>query len=133
MSSLSILNIKDKKNDNNNTKWVLNLFKLEPFRPGYIPVRDIRILKELTRYQYKHINIRSSEKNRFQNVLTVRNCKIDMVFSDVFDKFISIIDDYTSEDILSKVDERCKASHEDILSAIERTSLTVHQNLHALC
>ena len=74
-------------------------------------------LENFTRYQYKLINTRSSEKNRFQNALTVGNCKIDMVFSDVFGKSASSIinlilsnDTYTSEDILSKVHGRCKAS-----------------------
>lgn len=57
-----------------------------------------------------------------------------MVFSDVFGKSASSIinlilsnDTYTSEEILSKVHGRCKASHQDILSAIEGVTLDAHQ------
>lgn len=126
--------IKGEKDDNKDAKWIADLFKLGLVRSSYIPSKDIRILREFTRYQYKLINTRSSEKNRFQNALTVGNCKIDMVFSDVFGKSASSIinlilsnDTYTSEEILSKVHGRCKASHEDILSAIDGVTLDTHQ------
>ena len=126
--------IKGEKDDNKDAKWIADLFKLGLVRSSYIPSKDIRILREFTRYQYKLINTRSSEKNRFQNALTVGNCKIDMVFSDVFGKSASSIinlilsnDTYTSEDILSKVHGSCKASHEDILSAIDGVTLDAHQ------
>lgn len=122
------------KDNNKDAKWIANLFKLGLVRSNYILDKNIRILRELTRYQYKLINIRSSEKNRLQNALTLENCKIDMVFFDVFGKSAySIIilmisnNDYTSEDILSKVHGRCKASHDDILNAVEGTALTDHQ------
>lgn len=126
--------IKGEKDDNKDAKWIADLFKLGLVRSSYIPDKNIRILREFTRYQYKLINIRSSEKNRFQNALTVGNCKIDMVFSDVFGKSASSIvnlilsnNTYTREDILSKVHGRCKASREDILSAVDGVSLDAHQ------
>lgn len=99
-------------------------------RSGYIPEKDIRILSEFSRYQYKLVNIRSYEKNCFQNALTVGNCKLDLVFTDVFGKSASSIvntilsdEPYTSEDILSKVHEKCNSFAEDILSAIEVSDL----------
>lgn len=122
--------IKGEKDDNKDAKWIADLFKFGIVRSSYIPEKNIRILREFTRYQFKLVNIRSSEKNRFQNALTVGNCKIDLVFSDVFGKSASSIVDtilsdepYTSEDILSKVHGRCKSSDEDILSAVEGTDL----------
>lgn len=63
--------IKDEKDDNKNVKWIADLFLFGIVRSSYIPEKDIRILKEFTRYQYKLVNIRSSEKNSFQNVLMV--------------------------------------------------------------
>ena len=51
--------------------------------------------------------MRTSEKNRFTNALTVGNCKLDMVFSDIFGKTSSAIintilsqNEYNDEDIL---------------------------------
>lgn len=57
-----------------------------------------------------------------------------MIFADVFGKSASSIinlilsnNDYTSEDFLSKVNLRCKASHDDILNAVKGISFTDHQ------
>ena len=126
--------IKGEKDDNKDAKWIADLFKFGIVRSSYIPELDIRILREFTRYQYKLINIRSSEKNRFQNALTVGNCKLDMVFSDVFGKSASSIvdlilsdNDFSDKDILSKINRRCKASNDDILSAVNGTVLNSHQ------
>lgn len=84
--------IEGKKNDNKDSRWINDLFKISPVRSSYIPDKIISILRELIRYQYKLINTRSSKKNRFKMLyLNVGNCKIDMIFSDVFDKSASSI------------------------------------------
>lgn len=123
--------IKDEKDDNKDAKWIADLFKLGIVRSSFIPSKDIRVLRELNRYLYKLICMTSSEKNRYQNALTVGNCKVDMVFSDVFGKSASSIinlilsnDSFCDEEILSHVHGRCKASKEDILEAVHGTRLT---------
>ena len=128
--------IKGEKDDNKDAKWIADLFKFGIVRSSYTPEKDIRILREFTRYQYKLINMRSSEKNRFQNALTTGNCKLDLVFTDIFGKSASSIVDtilsdnpYTSEDILSKVHASCKASDEDILNAVNGTQLNHFQKV----
>ena len=121
--------IKGEKDDNKDAKWIADLFKLGIVRGSFIPNKDIRILRELTRYLYKLTNMRTSEKNRFTNALTVGNCKLDMVFSDIFGKTSSAIIDtilsqneYNDEDILKNIDWRCKSSNEDILNSISGIS-----------
>lgn len=122
--------IKGEKDDKKDAKWIADLFKLGIVRSSFIPSKDIRVLRELTRYNYKLVCMTSSEKNRYQNALTVGNCKVDLVFSDVFGKSASSIinlilsnDSYSNEDILSKIHWRCKASKEDILEAVRGTDL----------
>ena len=78
--------IRGKKTDKKDAKWIADLFKFGIVRSSYIPEKDIRILREFTRYQYKLVNIRSSEKNRFQNAFTVCNLTLDAVVSDMFGK-----------------------------------------------
>ena len=121
--------IKGEKDDNKDAKWIADLFKLGIVRSSFIPDKDIRILRELTRYLYKLTNMRTSEKNRFTNALTVGNCKLDMVFSDIFGKSSSAIintilsqNEYNDEDILKNIDKHCKSSNEDILNAINGIS-----------
>ena len=123
--------VKGEKDDDKDAKWIADLFKFGIVNGSFIPSKDIRILRELTRYKFKLTSVRSSEKNRYQNALTVGNCKLDMVFSDVFGKSASnianlILSDnpYTEEDIFSKVHGSCKASEEDIINAVSGIDLT---------
>ena len=85
--------IKGEKDDNKDAKWITDIFKLGIVRSSFIPNKDIRILRELSRYLYKLTNRRTSEKNRFTNALNVGNCKLDIVFSDIFGKTSSAIID----------------------------------------
>ena len=126
--------IKGEKDDNKDAKWIADLFKLGIVRSSFIPNKDIRILRELTRYLYKLTNMRTSEKNRFTNALTVGNCKLDMVFSDIFGKSSSAIintilsqNEYDDEDILKNIDKHCKSSNEDILNSINGISWETSQ------
>lgn len=126
--------VKGEKDDNKDAKWIADLFKLGIVRHSFIPPKDIRILRELTRYLSKLTNMRTAEKNRFTNALTVGNCKLDMVFSDIFGMSSSAIIDtiisqnsFSDEDILKNVNFRCKSSHEDILNSVRGISFTEAQ------
>ena len=128
--------IKGEKDDNKDAKWIADLFKLGIVRSSFIPSKDFRVLREFTRYNYKLTCIRSSEKNRFTNALTVGNCKLDMVFTDIFGKSSqSIIDvilnnnNFSDDDIISCLRKNCKSFKEDILSSISGISLTNEQKL----
>jgi len=128
--------IKGEKDDNKDAKWIADLFKMGLVRSSYIPSKDFRVLREMTRYRYKLTNTKSSEKNRFTNALTVGNCKLDMVFSDIFSKSsMSIVDiilnnnNFSDADIISCIDRKCKSSHNDILSSVDGIQLTYEQKL----
>ena len=128
--------IKGEKDDNKDAKWIADLFKLGIVRSSFIPTKDFRILREFTRYLYKLTCNKTSEKNRFTNALTVSNCKLDMVFSDIFGKSSqSIIDiimnnnDFSDKDIISCISKKCKSTHEDILSSVNGITFTNEQKL----
>ena len=128
--------IKGEKDDNKDAKWIADLFKLGIVRSSFIPPKDFRILREFTRYLYKLTCNRTSEKNRYTNALTVGNCKLDMVFSDIFGKssqsIVDIImnnDNFSDENIISCLHKHCKSSHEDILSSVNGITFTNEQKL----
>lgn len=128
--------IKGEKDDNKDAKWIADLFKLGIVRSSYIPKKEIRILRELVRYRAKLINIKTSEKNRYSNALTVGNCKLDIVFRHVFVKssqsIIEILlknETYSDEDIIKCVHKNCKATNEEILSSIEGSEFTEEQKV----
>ena len=128
--------IKGEKDDNKDAKWIADLFKMGLVRSSYIPPKDFRILREMTRYRYKLTNTKTSEKNRFTNALTVGNCKLDMVFTDIFGKssqsIIDIIlnnDNFSDDDIINCINKKCKSSNEDILSSVNGIQFTNEQKL----
>ena len=65
--------IKGKKTDKKDSKWIVDLFKLDLVRSSFIPPKDFRQLRELTRFRYKLVGERSAEKNRIQNCMTISN------------------------------------------------------------
>ena len=86
--------VKGNKDDTKDSKWIGELFRLGLVPGSYIPSKEIRTLREYTRYRSKLISCKSSEKNRFQNAFTVCNVALDAVVSDMFGKSASSITDY---------------------------------------
>ena len=74
------------------------MFRIGLGKSSFIPDKDIRILRELTRYRYKLKSMRSGGKNRFQNALAVCNVALDSVMSDMFGKSATAITDYLISD-----------------------------------
>lgn len=87
--------IKGKKTDKKDSKWICDLFKHDLVKSSFVPPKDIRALRELCRYRYKLIGIRSSERNRYQNSMTVSNIGLASTLSDPFGK--------TAKNIMSEV------------------------------
>lgn len=86
--------VKGNKDDTKDSKWIGDLFRLGLVPGSFIPSKDIRILREYTRYRFKLVSCKRSEKNRFQNAFTVCNVALDSVVSDMFGKSASAITDY---------------------------------------
>lgn len=128
--------VKGNKDDTKDSKWIGDLFRLGLVKGSYIPCKKIRILREFTRYRYKLVSCRSSEKNRYQNALTVCNVALDSVVSDVFGKSSTSIIDYLLEQsgtsidhevIASKLLKRLKAKEDAVIESIEGYQMTDSQ------
>ena len=78
--------IKGKKTDKKDSRWIADLFKHDLVRTSFIPPREVRECREVARYRHKLVCMRSSEKNRYQNCLTVSNVGLGSVLSDCFGK-----------------------------------------------
>ena len=86
--------IKGQKTDDKDAMWIADLFKFDIVPSSYIPVKEIRKLRELFRYRSKLVNSRSAEKMRLQNSLTVSNIALSSVLTDTFGKSASAIIEY---------------------------------------
>ena len=125
--------VKGNKDDEKDSKWIGDLFRLGLVKGSYIPSRPIRILREYTRYRYKLVSCRSSEKNRYQNALTVCNVALDSVVSDIFGKSSTSIIDYllqqsgtsiNHKEIASKLLRSLKSKEDAVIESIEGYQMT---------
>ena len=96
--------IKGKKTDKKDSKWIADLFKHDLVQSSFIPPADIRALRDICRYRYKLVNIRTGEKNRVQNCMTVSNIGIDKILTDCFGKSGTNIMKYLIENKNSEID-----------------------------
>lgn len=128
--------VKCNKDDTKDSKWIGDLFRLGLVRGSYIPCKKIHILREYTRYRYKLVSCRSSEKNRYQNALTVCNVALDSVVSDIFGKSSTSIIDYlleqsdtsiNHEEIASKLLRRLKSKEDTVIESIDGYQMTDSQ------
>ena len=125
--------VRGNKDDTKDSKWIGDLFRLGLVPGSYIPCKPIRILREFTRYRYKLTSCRSSEKNRFQNALTVCNVALDSVVSDIFGKSATSMIDYllkqsdnsiNHEEISSRLLRSLKKKSESVIESIEGYQMT---------
>lgn len=119
--------VRGKKTDFQDAMNIANLFRLDAVRASFIPPSDIRDLRELCRYRLKLTYMRTAEKNRYQNSMTISKVRLDSVFKDPFGKSASSIMSYListpkeevdDNTILSFVDKHTKASPQEILDSI---------------
>lgn len=119
--------IKGKKTDKKDSKWIADLYKFDLVRSSFIPPKDFRQLRELARYRFKLVCMKSSEKNRIQNCMTVSNIGIGNVFSDPFGKTATEVMSYLLEHTADTIDDKAvrklirkntKASSEEIFAAV---------------
>ena len=128
--------VKGNKDDTKDSKWIGDLFRLGLVPGSYIPCKPIRILREFTRYRYKLTSCRTSEKNRYQNALTVCNVALDSVVSDIFGKLATSVIDYlieqsdnsiNHEEIASRLLRSLKKKSDSVIESIEGYQMTDSQ------
>lgn len=127
--------IPGKKTDKKDSIWIADIFKHGLVNPSFMPPLEIRQLRDLMRYRFKLLNCRTSEKNRFQNSLTMSNIMISNVVTDTFGKtaqsilkkMLSKNDNLTLEEISPLLRKNLKASPQEILESVQG-NLTKEQN-----
>jgi len=72
------------KTDQKDGKRLAGLLRHGLIRPSFVPPREIRQLRDLTRYRSKLLGNGAAERNRIQKVLEDANIKLGSVLTDVF-------------------------------------------------
>jgi len=78
-----IKNVPGQKTDKKDSRWISKLLLSGLLKGSFVPPRNIRDLRDLTRYKRKVIEQISSEKNRIHKLLEDANIKLSSVVSNL--------------------------------------------------
>ena len=81
-----IKGVPGRKTDVKDAEWIADLVRHGLVKASYIPNRDQRELREITRYRQEVIEERARELNRIQAVLEGYNVKLSSVITDISGK-----------------------------------------------
>ena len=119
-----IKNVPGHKTDRNDSVWISKLLLAGLLKPSFIPPRQQRELRDLTRYRRKLIQMVSANKNRIIRTLEDGNVKLSSVLTDTSGttatKLINMLCDgkpLTIDDVEAVRHRRCHHSSEDMLEA----------------
>ena len=114
------------KTDKKDSAWICKLLLAGLLKPSYIPEREQRELRDLTRYRNKLIQHVSSEKNRIVRILEDCNIKLSSVVCSldgvVANKLIDMLIDkghVTMDDITCIYHKKLEASPELLYQSCE--------------
>jgi transposase len=79
-----VRNVPGRKTDVKDAEWLAMLLRIGLLRKSFVPAKDIRALRDLTRYRRMLVQSETTEKNRILKVLETAGVKVASFASDVF-------------------------------------------------
>lgn len=79
-----IKNVPGRKTDMKDAEWIAKLMRHGLVSKSFVPPKDLRELRDLTRFRRSLVQDRTAKKNRLQKLLESANVKLGSVVSDVF-------------------------------------------------
>ena len=73
-----------RKTDVNDSQWLATLLRHGLLRKSFVPPKEIRSLRDMTRYRRMLVQSATTEKNRILKLLEMAGIKLSSVASDVF-------------------------------------------------
>lgn len=127
-----------RKTDVKDAEWIADLLRHGLLKASYIPNREQRELREITRYRKSLTEERCREVNRLQKILEGANIKLDSVVKDITGKSARkllqriIDDDIPDSDEVSKlVHGRMRPKLDQIVASIEGITTPLQRKLLA--
>ena len=127
-----------RKTDVKDAEWIADLLRYGLLKASYIPNREQRELREITRYRKSLTEERSREVNRLQKILEGANIKLDSVVKDITGKSARkllqrIIDDDIpdSEEVSKLIHGRMRPKLDQIVASIEGITTPLQRKLLA--
>lgn len=122
---LQIKYIPGRKNDDIDSEWIAEVCLNGQIKPSYVPPREIRDIRELTRTHVKLTHTTTIFKNKVHKILQRAGIRISGVLSDIFGKSGTIIlngilDGKSIEQVFNEIkDKRIKKKKSEIKETIK--------------
>jgi len=121
-----------RKTDVGDAEWLATLARAGLLRGSFVPPARLRELRLIARQRQKLVGMLSSEKNRLHKVLTDGGIRLGVVVSDIHGQSAramiqALIQGDSPESVLRLASRRLKASHEEILDALQGELTASHR------
>ncbi len=112
-----------RKTDIADAQWLAILARNGLLRGGFVPPRQFRELRLVSRQMQKMTSMLSAEKNRMHKLLTDRGIRLSVVVSDLQGKAAramikGLLKGETPEQVLTYATQRLKATEDELLDAL---------------
>jgi len=118
-----VKHVPGRKTDVADSEWLAQLGRYGLVRPSFIPPRDLRELRLVSRYRQKLVATQAAETNRLHKLLDDAGIKLGGLVADINGKAARAIVDGLIDGLapqeLVKLSGRLKASREDLLASLE--------------
>lgn len=126
VNAYHIKNVPGRKTDWNDAFWIAKCLAQGLLKPSFVPNREQRELRDMTRFRKSQIEERSRNINRLQKFLEGANVKLGSWLSDIEGKsstqLLELIigkEDFTVDDVRARMHGKMKSTPEEIFAAIE--------------
>ena len=126
VNAYHIKNVPGRKTDWNDAFWIAKCLAQGLLKPSFVPNREQRELRDMTRFRKSQIEERSRNINRLQKFLEGANVKLGSWLSDIEGKsstqLLELIigkEDFTVDDVKARMHGKMKSTPEEIFAAIE--------------
>ena len=121
-----IKNVPGRKTDVNDAAWIAKCLSQGMLNPSFVPDREQRELREMTRFRKSQIEERSRNINRLQKFLEGANVKVGDWLSDVEGKsatqLLELIigkPDFTVEEVASRMHGNMKSTPDELFRSLQ--------------
>lgn len=126
VNAYHIKNVPGRKTDWNDAFWIAKCLAQGLLKSSFVPNREQRELRDMTRFRKSQIEERSRNINRLQKFLEGANVKLGSWLSDIEGKsatqLLELIigkEDFTVDDVKARMHGKMKSTPEEVFAAIE--------------
>jgi len=121
-----IKNVPGRKTDVNDAQWIAKCLSQGMLNPSFVPDREQRELRDMTRFRKSQIEERARNINRLQKFLEGANIKVGSWLSDVEGKSATLLlelvigkPDFTVDDVATCMHGNMKSTAEELYLSLE--------------